>query len=406
VATHGPPPLPGRGERGWAERLVESVRSSGLTGRGGGGFPTAAKLDVLRSGGGRPLLAVNAMEGEPASQKDRVLLSAAPHLVLDGAQLLAAAVGAREIVVCVADDRPDGGRAAATAVAERDRIGLGHPPVRVVRPPGRYVTGEESALVAWLAGGSARPQLRASKGVPLTIGRRPVLVHSAETLAHVALIARYGAAWFRSAGTDDAPGTCLVTLSGAVADPGVCEVELGTPVSAIFDGVGVTGSIAAVLVGGYGGSWVRSGLLDTPYAPGPLAAVGASVGAGVLAALPASSCGLAETARVAAYMANESAGQCGPCVFGLHAVAEDLVRLARGEVDSRLEARLRARLDSIEGRGACRHPDGVVRFVRSALEVFARDVVEHGRHRPCAGWSRAPVLPVTPASSAAVAGWR
>ncbi len=406
MATHGPPPLPGRGMRGWADGLVQSVRSAGLTGRGGGGFPTAAKLDALRSGGGRPLLAINAMEGEPASRKDRVLLATASHLVLDGAQLLAAAVGAKEIVVCVADDRPDSAGAAAAAVAERDRIGLGHPPVRVVRPPGRYVTGEESALVAWLAGGPAHPQFRASKGVPLTIRRRPVLVHSAETLAHVALIARYGPAWFRSAGTADAPGTCLVTVSGPVAHPGVCEVELGTSVSAIFDHAGVTAPIGAVLVGGYGGTWVRSGLLDTPYAPKPLAAVGASVGAGVLAALPASSCGLAETARVATYMANESAGQCGPCVFGLHAVAEDLVRLARGDVDSRLEARLRARLDSIEGRGACRHPDGVVRFVRSALEVFARDVVDHGRHRPCAGWMGPPVLPVTPASTAAVAGWR
>ena len=81
------------------------------------------------------------------------------------------------------------------------------------------------------------------------------------------------------------------------------------------------------------------------------------MGAGVLACIPTSACGVAETARIATYMANESAGQCGPCVFGLHAVAQDLVQLARGENDSKILKRLGHRLDTVEGRGACRHPD-------------------------------------------------
>ena len=107
-----------------------------------------------------------------------------------------------------------------------------------------------------------------------------------------------------------------------------------------------------LLVGGYGGTWLRSGLLDTPYAPGPLATVGSAVGAGVLAAIPTSSCGVSETARVATYMANESAGQCGPCVFGLHAIAQDLVQLARGENDSQALNRLTLRLGHRGGPGS------------------------------------------------------
>jgi NADH:ubiquinone oxidoreductase subunit F (NADH-binding) len=405
LSVHGPLPWPRRSDGAWAQSLVEDLRVAGLTGRGGAGFPTARKLESVRTGHRHPLLVVNAMEGEPASKKDRALLSAAPHLVLDGAEIVAAAVGSREIALCVADDQDDSARNLTVALAERARVGMNRLPAHVLRPPGSYVGGEESALVAWLDGGPALPQFRASKGVPLTIKRRPVLVQSAETLAHVALIARHGPEWFRGVGRPDAPGTCLVTVSGPFAKPGVYEVELGTPVTAILERAGIEAPIAAVLVGGYGGSWLRSGLLDTPFAPGPLATVGSAVGAGVLAALPASSCGVAETARVATYMANESAGQCGPCLYGLHDIAQDLIQLARGENDSRTLTRLRHRLDAVEGRGACGHPDGVVRMVRSALEVFARDFTDHARHRPCPGWNRRSVLPVV-RSAAPAAGQR
>jgi len=401
VAAHGPVPLPHRHDASWSAALVDAVRSSGLTGRGGGGFPTARKWDVVQGRRGRPTVIVNAMEGEPASRKDRALLDVAPHLVLDGAELVAMAVSAREITVCVADDRDDSAQRVRAALAERVAAGLMRTPGSVVRPPGRYITGEESALAAWLAGGFAHPQFRAAKGVPLSVGRRSILVHNAETLAHVALVARHGPEWFRAVGTPDAPGTCLVSASGAVDRPGVYEVELGTTIDAILRRVGHQ-PVGGVLVGGYGGSWLAPERLGTPYAPGPLAAVGASVGAGVLVALPASSCGVAETARVATYMADESAGQCGPCIFGLHAVAGDLVDLARADGDRHTLARLRHRLGEVEGRGACRHPDGVVRMVRSALDVFATDFAEHGRRRPCRAWSAAPVLPVPPSAVDAV----
>jgi NADH:ubiquinone oxidoreductase subunit F (NADH-binding) len=402
LATHGPVALPRRGDGAWGERLVQDVAAAGLTGRGGAGFPTARKMQSFRGGHRHGFLAVNAMEGEPASQKDRALLAGAPHLVLDGAELVAAAIGAREVAVCVADDRADNAEAVRNALAERSSTGLGRIPMNLISPPGRYVTGEESALVAWLAGGPAHPQFRTDKATPLTIKRRPVLVQSAETLAHVALIARYGPDWFRKVGLPDAPGTCLVTVTGPFSSPGVCEVELGTPLAAILERAGISGPIGAVLVGGYGGTWLRPGLIDTAYAPKALSMVGSAVGAGVIASLAASSCGIAETARVATFMANESAGQCGPCVFGLHAIAQDLVQLARGECDPQTLNRLTHRLTAVDGRGACAHPDGVVRFVRSALEVFARDVTEHGRRRPCAGWNHRPILPVSPSASVVV----
>jgi len=397
VDTFGPMPMPRHADTASAGRLVEAVRSSGLVGRGGAGFPTARKLDTFRAGRRRPLVVVNAMEGEPASHKDRALLTSAPHIVLDGAEMAGMAVAAREIVLCVADDQDSSAQSIRTALAERAAAGIGRLPVKLVRPPGRYVSGEESALVAWIQGGPAHPQFRPVKGVPLTVGRQPVLVQSAETLAHLALIARYGPDWFRRAGLSDAPGTCLVTASGAVEYPGVYEVDIGTPVRLILERAGLTGPVGAVLVGGYGGTWLSPKLLDVPFAPRPLASVGGAMGAGVLAALPAASCGLAETARVALYMAEQSAGQCGPCLHGLHSIAYDLVEVARADGDRSALARLRFRVGTVEGRGACGHPDGVVRLVRSALEVFAADVAEHARHRPCPWWNDQPLLP-TPSS--------
>ncbi len=265
--------------------------------------------------------------------------------------------------------------------------------VSVRRPPGRYVTGEESALTGWLNGVAALPVMRMDKSVPLRLSGRPVLVHNAETLSHVALIARHGPDWFRSVGTPDAPGSTLVTITGAPGGPVVIEVELGTPVADVLARAGVDPDLSAVLLGGYGGTWLDSSMLDTPYAPGPLSSVGASLGVGIVVGLPVTSCGIAETARIARYMAGESAGQCGPCVFGLPAIA-GISSGCPPVVPTRQSSNAsppgpRSSTDA----GACRHPDGVARLVRSALEVFAGDARSHAQGRPCPGHANPTVLP-------------
>jgi NADH:ubiquinone oxidoreductase subunit F (NADH-binding) len=305
-------------------------------------------------------------------------------------------------MVCVADDRDDSARAVRRAIAERAGEGPSCA-FSVERPPARYVTGEESALVSWIDGRGARPVLRVDKSVPLRVGRRPVLLHNAETLAQVALIARHGAAWFRTLGSPEAPGTTLVTVSGAVATPGVVEIPLGTPIDEVVQRCGPLGPVGGYLVGGYGGAWLAAELGGTPLAPAPLARVGATLGVGIVVALPVGACGIAETARIARWMAGESAGQCGPCVFGLPAVAEDLELLAAGRADAGVLARIEDRSRSIAGRGACRHPDGVVQMVRSALTVFAADAARHAAGSPCGGRHAASLLPF-PATTALSGG--
>jgi NADH:ubiquinone oxidoreductase subunit F (NADH-binding) len=383
ISTHGPLAVSLGSHQSWQIALAASLESSGLAGRGGGGFPASIKLALANSHGPGGSVVVNGMESEPASDKDKLLLTQAPHLVLDGAQFLAAMCKSNQIVVCIPVGRDGIAAAVNQAIAERRRARYSRVTERVVRPPDRFVAGEESALVNWIETDRALPIFRPDKGQPLRIGKRPALVHNTETLAHVALIARHGPAFFRARGLTEEPGTCLITISGAVAQPGVVEADRGTPLWTIAMRSTPLDSAQALLVGGYGGAWVAPQHFSTPYASMPLRTIGATAGVGVIVVLGQSACGVAESARITRYLADQSAGQCGPCVFGLPAIADDMGRLARGRIDPGLAARLQRRLGEISGRGACRHPDGAVGLVRSCLRVFAEDVGAHFRGEPC-----------------------
>ena len=339
--------------------LIDAVERSGLRGCGGGGFPTGRKLAAVRGAGRRAVVVVNAAEGEPVAGKDKALLAHVPHLVLDGAVAAARAVRARDVVVGV---HPIVFPTVERAIAERDdpKVAL-----RAVAVPDRFVAGEETALVQFLEGGPALPTF-----TPPRPFERGVLVQNAETLAHIALIARHGAEWFREVGAPEQPGTTLVTLSGAIRTTGVFEIATGYPLSRLLaDAGGVKGDLQAVLVGGYFGAWIPAGAADVPLADAALAPYGAALGARAIVVLPRGRSGIAATARILRHLAEESAGQCGPCVYGLAAIADDFEGLARKDkrVDRR---RLEQRLGVISGRGGCRHPDGAVRLAASALQVF------------------------------------
>lgn len=365
-----------------ARSLIEVVRQSGLRGRGGGGFPTATKLAAVRDGGHRTVVVVNGTEGEPAAGKDKVLLGYAPHLVLDGAVAAARAVRARDVYVAA---HPTVLSVVERAVAERNDRKI---ELHALAVPDTFVAGEESALVQYVNGGPALPTFTPPRPYERGVRGLPTLVQNAETLAHLGLIARHGAAWFREVGTKEQPGTTLVTLSGAIREPGVYEIPIGYPLSTLLsDAGGTRGEAQAFLLGGYFGTWIPAAARDVPLADAALAEYGAGLGARAIVVLPTGVCGVSETARIATYLSEQSAGQCGPCVHGLASVAEDMTQLARGRrgVD---RARLTRRLASIEGRGACTHPDGAVRFVASALRVFEDDVRRHLEHGRCLAVAR------------------
>ena len=415
LATHGPLALGSPGH------LVAEAAAAGLTGRGGAAFPIARKLAAAARARPAPVVVGNGAEGEPASSKDRSLLWLSPHLVLDGLQLAAGVAGSRTAVLYVPRNERLHARLAA-AIAERSAAGMDAASVEVVAAPGRFLAGEESALASRLAGRPALPAYRPVRGLPRLAPGRAVLVQNVETLAHLALIARYGAAWFRGAGTAAEPGSMLVTLHLADGRTSVTEVPLGTgladllglapgpghpagPGPAAASVPSAAGPVQAVLVGGYHGAWLPAAqAARLPLANAALRPLGAAVGAGVLAALPASRCGLTETARVARYLALESAGQCGPCFNGLPRIAAALEHLAGPRPDRRARADLERWAGLVAGRGACHHPDGSVRFIRSALRVFAAEAGLHEQGR-CSGTDPRPFLPVPAGGPASDMDW-
>jgi NADH:ubiquinone oxidoreductase subunit F (NADH-binding) len=369
-ARYGTLPLAGRG-RAHRAALIEEIHRSGLCGRGGAAFPTARKLAAVAAGHS-PVVVANGTEGEPASAKDKVLLARSPHLVLDGAVLAADMVGAGQAVIVV---HPSVREIIDDAVAERRAAGSDPVRLRVVTAADRFVAGEASAVVHWIerdvtsSDAVARALLAPDRSARAPADRR-------EPPPHDALIARYGASWFRAAGTPAEPGSMLVTILGAVREPCVHEIEIGTPVNQVLGlAGGASAPLQALLLGGYFGTWVSAAAVaPLPFSAAGLAPLGASTGAGLIAALPDGACGLAETARVVRYLADESAGQCGPCIFGLDAIAGQLQQIADGSSSDL--GPLRRWLGQADGRGACSHPDGAVRLVRSTLSAFGPELDE------------------------------
>jgi NADH:ubiquinone oxidoreductase subunit F (NADH-binding) len=276
------------------------------------------------------------------------------------------------------------------------------PGIVVTTSASGFVGGESSAVVSALSGGVAVPRRRSTPAAVSGIHGRPTVVSNVETLAHLGLIGRFGAGWFREAGSPAAPGSTLLTLAGGVVHPGLV-VEVSGPVSlgtVLVDHGGLAERPPAVLIGGYGGRWISGDAAwHAPVDRAVLRRAGVSLGCGLIAPLPPESCGLEVTVRLLDYLASQSAGQCGSCLFGLPRLAVDLRAIAEGRATRGDVQRAHELAQSISGRGGCAHPDGAVALLASALEVFSADVRRHIRGLPCggglAGWFPVPAAPAS-----------
>jgi NADH:ubiquinone oxidoreductase subunit F (NADH-binding) len=348
-----------------SEALHDVVHGVGLRGRGGAGFPFATKLETVMRGS-RPYLVVNMSEGEPASSKDAALALTRPHLVLDGAVAAARALRARALHIVLPGERAAAARAMRAAIAERDD------PVSVETHVAtqRFVAGQARAVVELISG---RPNLPVTTWAPEAVsGLRgsPTLLSNAETWARVGLLVLRGSREYAVLGTQAEPGTTLLTLSRPGSTPTVREAEYG---SRLLHYLPADRHGRPVLVGGFHGSWatwatVASARLSVPG----MKALGMPLGAGVVLSSP--SCPVTLTSQVVEYLAGQSAGRCGPCFNGLPALASELRAVHDGRGG-------RGRVEQLAGlvvrRGACAHPDGTVRLVRSLLSVFADEVAAH-----------------------------
>jgi len=365
-----------------ANQLVDATERVNLYGRGGAAFPFSRKLQSVmqsaRQRRKRIVILVNATEGEPGSAKDRMLLLRSPYLVLGGALIAARALQAREIVIGVT--RTDMARSINSAAsAEPDLRRL----VRVVMVPDRFVTGEGGALVNALNGKTPVPPGRKVLPSDYGIHDLPTLLSNAETYAQIAVLAMLGPEGYASTGTRDEPGTTLLTVGGSADRPAVVEVPFGLPLGEVLDLCSASPA-DGVLVGGYHGMWLPAATAyAVPVSREGLAAVGGTLGSGIVLPIGDGTCPLGEVSRIASYLAGESAGQCGPCKLGLPAIARALAALIDGSGGIEALDVARRSAAGVNGRGACSHPDGVTRFVLSALDVFTEDLAAHVFHSAC-----------------------
>jgi NADH:ubiquinone oxidoreductase subunit F (NADH-binding) len=334
-------PLPSVGPR-----FIDTLIQSRITGRGGAGFSAGIKWQAVATHSrGDAVILVNGAEGEPHSKKDRFLMSTRPHLVLDGAFIAARALRARRVILYIGERHTTARSAMLHALAER--TAAERQLVQTNAAPARYVAGAETAAIHLMNEGVATPTTMPPYPYERGVDGRATLVQNVETLAGIALVARYGVA----------SGTALITIAGGVAKTG------------------------AILVGGYFGRWVDADeAWNLPLDPATLRDRGLSMGCGVIGVLPDNRCPVCETAGIMRYLAGESSAQCGPCFFGLRALADACGRIAQyGTTRDDLE-RLNRWADQVRARGACRHPDGAAIFLQSALRTFSSEFANHRPH--------------------------
>ncbi|MGD9957984.1 NADH-ubiquinone oxidoreductase-F iron-sulfur binding region domain-containing protein [Nocardioides sp.] len=354
------------------EALSAMIETVALRGRGGAAFPFARKLSAAAAGR-RPVVVVNLAEGEPASAKDSALALTRPHLILDGAVAAARALRARELHVVLPGDRRLVGEAMRLALAERDDA------LAVVQheADSRFVAGQARAVIELMSG---RPNLPVTAWTPEAVKGyrgRPTLLSNAETWAQVGRLVLRGPTAYRRHGLQAEPGTTLLTLASTRDQPRVIEVEYGTR---LRDVLPLERQGRPLLVGGFHGSWATwPTVSNASVSVERMIALGIPLGAGVLLSTAGHECPVALTSRIVDHLAGQSAGRCGPCFNGLPALAAGVRAVHDGYGGTE-------RLDQLSAvlvrRGACAHPDGTVRLVRSLLAAFPADVAAHASGRP------------------------
>ncbi|WP_327256602.1 NADH-ubiquinone oxidoreductase-F iron-sulfur binding region domain-containing protein [Streptomyces sp. NBC_01244] len=351
------------------DELLRHLAASGLRGRGGAGFPAAVKLRAVRERGGVPVVVANGEEGEPGSVKDRWLLRARPHLVLDGLARAAAVTGAVRGYVYLSD--PVAADRVRRALAEREPC----LPVEIVETAHTYVAGEESAVVRRIDGGPALPTAKPPRPFERGVGGAPTLVSNVETLARIALTAA------RPGLRQAIARSTLVTLSGGSATPLLTEVPYGVPLRTLAAALGVPDA-AGALMGGLFGGLVDARALDLPLEPGALASAGTALGCGAIRFLAAGACPVSTAADAVGHLAAESARQCGVCVSGTAAVRDAVYALASGTAAPDTPARLERWSLGLPGRGACGLLDAAASVAGSLPRAFPETVRSHLRG-PC-----------------------
>jgi len=324
--------------------VIEEIKTSGLRGRGGAGFPTGLKWEfAAKAQGDIKYVVCNADEGEPGTFKDRLLLEGDPHTILEGMALAAYAIGAAKGYIYIRGEYSLSIERLEQAIVQAKKMGLlgqgifgsGFSfDVEIRVGAGAYVCGEETALFESLEGGRGEPRLKPPYPTDVGLFGRPTVINNVETLANVVPILANGAKWYRGFGTEKSPGTKVFTLTGDIVNEGLIEVEMGTTLRDIIFGIGggIPGGHAFKMAqsGGTSGGCLPAALLDVPMDYDELAKVEAALGSGALLIMDDAHC-IVDIARVfARFFEHESCGKCVPCREGTMRIHEIATLVTQG----------------------------------------------------------------------------
>ena len=386
---------------------IEEITASGLRGRGGGGFPTGRKwAGIAAQRGTRRYLVCNGAEGEPGTFKDRALLRANPYQVVEGMLVTAYAIGAEESFICLKATFEPEIEAVTRAIQELQSSGLCDDcTITVVAGPEEYLFGEEKAMLEVIEGKpplprwfppyehglfAASPQGGWEAGPhgdqERTDEPNPTLVNNVETLANVPHILARGPGWFRTMGTDESPGTIVVTVVGDVVAPDVGEVEMGTPLRSVIDAVGSglrDGRTTKAVFSGVANPVITADQLDVPLSYEGLAAVGSGMGAAGFIVYDDTACMVGAAYRFSRFLSVESCGQCPPCKLGSGAITEALERIELGSGEEADIGTIQRWLLRVTDGNRCYLPVQEQLVVGSVLSAFANEVVDHIEHHRC-----------------------
>ncbi|MGI5822715.1 MAG: NADH-quinone oxidoreductase subunit NuoF [Dethiobacteria bacterium] len=377
--------------------IINEIKSSGLRGRGGAGFPTGMKWEfAYRNRQDKKYVVCNADEGDPGAFMDRSVLEGDPHAVLEGIMIAGRAIGSDEAYIYVRAEYPLAIRRLRTAIAQAEEYGVAGEnilgsefdfKINIKEGAGAFVCGEETALLASIEGARGMPRPRPPFPALKGLWEKPTCINNVETLANVPLIIRKGADWYTTIGTEGSKGTKIFALTGKVNNTGLCEVPMGITLrEIIFDiGGGLQGGkkFKAVQIGGPSGGCIPESQLDLPVDYDSLHSAGAMMGSGGMVVMDESTCMVDLARYFLAFTQSESCGKCTPCREGTKRMLEILERITQGKGKAEDIPRLERLALAVKDGSLCGLGQTAPNPVLTTLRYFRDEYEAHILERRC-----------------------
>lgn len=374
-----------------ATETIAALKSSGLRGMGGAGFPTGVKWDFVRQAAGPTKYVVcNADESEPGTFKDRELLRRVPHLMIEGMVISGLLVGSERGIVFLRHEYDREREILEQTIAQVQKNGVLGDDVlgsgkafhlEIFDSPGGYICGEETALLEALEGKRAEPRNKPPFPGSQGLFGKPTLINNVETFSWIPAILERGPEWFSNSGKNGAKGLKYVALSGHVRKPGVYEIPLGTTVRELIDGHGggIIGgkALKAFAPGGASSGFLPASMSDIPLDFDPLAKAGSMLGSGAVIAVAEGTDMVALARNVMAFFRNESCGKCVPCRTGTHQFVRMVDSVLEGGGDESLLAPASDLAEAMAQTSICGLGQAAPLSVMSVLKYFPQDVADH-----------------------------